>query len=194
MIRVNSAFSIQITIPFTPTLQGHIFDFIGTFHLMKVTTVLLCISNLFFSVVIANGQNGIITTGGDLTGDGGSISFSTGQVVFTTQSGVNGSVAAGLQQAYEISVITEAEDTKEILLSCSIYPNPTTTFLFLQINALKYNDLVYQLYDSNGRLLETREVVAKKTTISMSEYISAIYFLKVITRRGNVKTFKIIKH
>lgn len=194
MIRVNSAFSIQITIPFTPTLQGHIFDFIGTFHLMKVTTVLLCISNLFFSVVIANGQNGIITTGGDLTGDGGSISFSTGQVVFTTQSGVNGSVAAGLQHPYEISVITEAEDTKEILLSCSVYPNPTTSFLFLQINSLKYNDLVYQLYDSNGKLLETREVKAEKTTISMLEYVSAIYFLKVITRRGNVKTFKIIKH
>ncbi|WP_372948609.1 T9SS type A sorting domain-containing protein [Mariniphaga sp.] len=161
---------------------------------MKVVTVLLCIFVLFLSVVTANGQNGIITSGGDLTGNGGSISFTVGQVAFTTQSGVNGSVAAGVQQAYEISVITEAEDTKDLLLSCSVYPNPTTSFLFLQINTLKYNDLVYQLYDANGKLLETREVKAEKTTISMSEYVSAIYFLKVITRRENVKTFKIIKH
>ncbi|MBN1821953.1 MAG: T9SS type A sorting domain-containing protein [Prolixibacteraceae bacterium] len=161
---------------------------------MNVTSVLLCISILFLSVGFANGQNGIITSGGKLTGDGGSMSFSAGQVAFTTQSGVNGSVAAGVQQAYEISVLTEATDTKDILLNCSVYPNPTTNFLYLQINTLKYNNLVYQLYDANGRLLKTREVEGEKTTIPMSGYVSAAYFLKVVVNRINVKTFKIIKH
>lgn len=161
---------------------------------MKVTTVLLGNFILFLSSVIVNGQSGIITSGGDLTGNGGSASLSAGQVAFTTQSGVNGSVVAGLQQAYEISMLTETEDTNDILLSCSVYPNPTTNFLFLQINILKYNDLIYKLYDVDGILLKTQELKTEKTTISMSEYVPAAYFLKVMTRQINVKTFKIIKH
>jgi hypothetical protein len=67
-------------------------------------------------------QSTIPATGGNAAGNGGSVSYTVGQIVYTTVSGTNGSVAQGVQQPYEISVVTGIEN-KEINLSCSIYSN-----------------------------------------------------------------------
>jgi hypothetical protein len=42
--------------------------------------------------------------GGEATGSGGSVSYSVGQVVYTTNTGINGSVAQGVQQPYEFQM------------------------------------------------------------------------------------------
>ena len=58
-------------------------------------------------------QESINTTGGNATGDGGSASYSIGQMVYTTTTGDDGSVAQGVQQAFEIYVLG-VEDLEEI--------------------------------------------------------------------------------
>ncbi|MEJ5266144.1 MAG: hypothetical protein WHT29_12590, partial [Bacteroidales bacterium] len=80
-------------------------------------------------------QESVNATGGNAFGSGGSVSYSVGQVVYTTNSGTNGSVAQGVQQPYEISVVTGLEEAKGINLSVSAYPNPTTDYLTLRIDA-----------------------------------------------------------
>jgi hypothetical protein len=82
-----------------------------------------------FSTVMA--QESVNATGGDATGSGGSASYSVGQLVYTTNSGTDGSVAQGVQQAFEISVVLGIEEANEIKLSA--YPNPTTNYLTLNI-------------------------------------------------------------
>ena len=62
-------------------------------------------------------QEAIPATGGEASGSGGSASYTVGQVVYTTNVGTNGnSVAEGVQQPYEISVVTGIPEAKDISL------------------------------------------------------------------------------
>ena len=137
-------------------------------------------------------QQATTASGGDASGSGGSVSYSVGQVVYTTNTGSSGSVAQGVQQPYEIS-ITVGLNEMGVNLNLSAYPNPTTNYLMLQID--NYDKaLSYQLFDISGKLLETNTIVANSTTIKMEQLATATYFLKVIQNNKEVKTFKIIKN
>ncbi len=150
-------------------------------------------------------QVSINSTGGNASGSGGSVSYSVGQLTYQTHTGTNGSVAEGVQQAYEISVVTGIVEAKGINLSLKAYPNPTTDNLTLSIDAstsLNIQSMSYQLFDINGRLLQNGQIASMQTSIEMSNLRPATYFLKVIhssnnvgaTQTSEVKTFKIIKH
>jgi hypothetical protein len=43
--------------------------------------------------------------------------------------GTNGTAAQGVQQPYEISVVTAIEKALDILLEMVVYPNPATDFV-----------------------------------------------------------------
>ena len=150
----------------------------------------------------AQAQQATVVAGGTASGNGGTVSYSIGQVVYTTSTGTNGSVAQGVQQAYEITAVTGIEEAKGISLEVSAYPNPTTDYLTLTIGAsTSFNDqpISYKLYDMNGKIIETQKIVDENTTIVMSNLLPATYFLTVVkTMDGKspqeVKTFKIAKN
>ena len=139
-------------------------------------------------------QTSVNATGGDALGSGGSASYSVGQVVYTTNTGTNGSVAQGVQQAFEISVVTGLEEAKGINLSVSAYPNPTTDYLTLEVKDVELLNLHFQMYDMNGKLLQNEKITGNQTSIVMSNLVPATYFVKVIQGNKEVKTFKIIKN
>ena len=137
-------------------------------------------------------QTSTNAAGGNASGSGGSVSYSVGQVLYTTNTGTEGSVAHGVQQPYEISVETGIE-IKEINLSITAYPNPTSDYLQLKVEYEDFKDLSYQLYDINGKLLQTKELVNTETQIDISSYAATTYFVKVTRGKKELKTFKIIK-
>ena len=138
-------------------------------------------------------QEAIPASGDKATGTGGTASYSVGQVVYTTNTGTNGSVAQGVQQSYEISVVNGIEDAKDINLECMAYPNPTSDFLTLNIKNYDNKDLTYQLFDMSGELLENKKLTSNETTITMENRVAGIYFIKVTDNQQEIKTFKIIK-
>ena len=139
-------------------------------------------------------QTSVNVTGGNSSGSGGSVSYSVGQVTYQTHTGTNGSVAQGVQQAYEISVVTAIEQAKGINLSVKAYPNPTTDYLTLEVKDFELSALSFQLYDINGKLLQREKITGNQTSIVMSNLVPASYFVKVIQGNKEVKTFKIIKN
>ena len=142
-------------------------------------------------------QESINTTGGNASGSGGSVSYSVGQIVYTTSTGTNGSVANGVQQPFEISVVTGLEEAKGIMLSLTAYPNPTTDYITLSIDAstkLSIQSMSYQLYDMQGKLIQNEKITGKQTNIVMSNLLPATYFVKVVQKNKELKTFKIIKN
>ncbi len=155
-----------------------------------VATLLYFVS----SVSTASGQNAIPATGGNATGSGGSASYSVGQVVYTTNVGPTGSVAQGVQQPYEISIVIGLEEAKEINLLVSAYPNPTKEFLNLKVENYNVENLSYQLFDIQGKLLESKKIESKETSIVTSNLVPATYFLRVIESNREIKTFKIVKN
>ena len=157
---------------------------------LGVATLLACM----FSLSTVSAQESVNATGGNASGSGGSASYSVGQVVYTTNTGTNGSVAQGVQQAYEISVVSAIEEIKGINLTISAYPNPTTDYLTLSIGEFEISNLSYQLYDMNGKLLQSEKITGNQTSIVMSNLVPATYFVKVIESNREIKTFKIIKN
>ena len=147
-----------------------------------------------FSLTTIMAQESVNTTGSNASGSGGSVSYSVGQVVYTTNTGTNGSVAQGVQQPFEISIVTGIEEAKGINLSVSAYPNPTTDYLTLSIGEFDISNLSYQLYDMNGKLLQNEKITGNQTSIAMGNLVPANYFVKVIQGNKEVKTFKIIKN
>lgn len=164
---------------------------------MKLEILKLSAVFLFcFGLTSVQAQETISATGGEASGNGGSASYSVGQVVYTTNTGTTGSVAQGVQQAYEISVVSGIEQAKDIMLECKAYPNPTTDYLTLKVDAsttLSIQSLSYQLFDISGKLLKSKKITSNETEIEMINLVPATYFLKVITNQQKVKTFKIIK-
>ncbi|MFO7791233.1 MAG: T9SS type A sorting domain-containing protein [Bacteroidales bacterium] len=167
---------------------------------LKLSAILL----LVLGLTGLQAQTSLNATGGDASGSGGSVSWSVGQVMYQTHTGTNGSVAEGVQQPYEISVVTAIEEAKGINLSVSAYPNPTTGYLTLSIDgdvktSHSLSLMSYQLFDMNGKLLQSEKITGNQTNIAMSNLVPATYFVKVtIKTQGlasqEIKTFKIIKH
>ena len=164
------------------------------FNRVKLNAVLL----LGLGLTGLQAQESLNATGGNTSGSGGSASYSVGQVVYTTNTGTSGSVAQGVQQPYEISVVTGIEEAKGINLSVSAYPNPTTDYLTLEIEGDVQTQYIASLYDMNGKLLQSTKITGKQTSIDISNLVPATYFVKVIVKTQGlapqeVKTFKIIK-
>jgi len=158
----------------------------------------LIISAIFlflFSFTRINAQEAIPVSGGEATGSGGSVSYSVGQVFYSTSSSTNGSVSQGTQQPFEISVVTEIKEAENITLECLAYPNPTTEFVTLKIDAsTSLGNLNYQIFDINGKLLQTQKIENNETEISIKNYVSGNYFLKITNENVDIKKFKIIKN
>ena len=71
----------------------------------KTKPILLLATGLLWAG-LAQAQESVNAYGGDAKGSGGTVAYSVGQIVYTTHTGATGSVAQGVQQAYEISVVT----------------------------------------------------------------------------------------
>lgn len=157
---------------------------------LKISIFLL----LFLSVVTMNAQETLSTSGAEATGSGGSVSYTIGQVFYTANTGTNGSVSQGTQQPFEISVVTGIKEAEKISLQCIAYPNPTTEFLTLKIESYEVENLKYEIFDINGKLLQSQKIESIETEISMKNYVSGNYFLKITNGNSEIKKFKIIKN
>jgi hypothetical protein len=151
---------------------------------------LLLVSLLW--VPFAQAQTSVNTSGGNATGSGGTVSYTIGQIVYTTNSGSTGSIAQGVQQPYEISIVQGIENLA-VHLQLNAYPNPTSDYISLTIDNKVFSNGSLQLYDINGKLIESKKIIASVEKISLASLPSATYFLKVTIDDKEVKTFKIVK-
>jgi hypothetical protein len=158
----------------------------------KVIGSTLCLMLFFHAWSFA--QEAVPTTGGEALGAGGTVSYTIGQVAYNTYSSASNSEAQGVQQPYEISVVTSIYEQVVVGIECNVFPNPSTRFLQLQIEGDNLEEVTYQLYDVSGKLLEINQVDARLTTINMEKYVSATYLLYVRKENQTMQTFKIIKN
>ncbi len=174
---------------------------------MKTTKpFLLAIACMGFTVVQA--QNTVCASGGNASSATGNISYSVGQIAYTTNTSSTGSVAQGVQQPYEISVLTGTDESAGISLLYTVYPNPVANMLTFKVEGTVYPDCLISLFDINGKLLRETNLISAETKIDMSPFVTGAYLL-AIRKTGqstnappatgmnsalNIKTFKIIKY
>ncbi len=147
---------------------------------------------LLLCSVTANAQQATMAAGGDASGNGGTVSYSVGQVVYTTISGSGGKVSQGVQQAYEIYSVGIEDWVAGIAFS--VFPNPTTDQVTLEVAGSHPLPMAYRLTDTHGRLVGSETITTSQTLIDMRTCAEATYFLTVTVADRQVQTFKIVKN
>lgn len=155
---------------------------------VKLCTILLCLG------ATVSAQQVTSSSGGDASGSGGSIAYSVGQVVYLYTNSTTGSVAEGVEQPYEISIVTSVNEYVKKDIGLTVYPNPTTNLIKLKVESSNIDNLSFQLYDLQGKLLETQKINSANTLINVENFPNATYFVKVLRNNKEVETFKIIKN
>ena len=146
-----------------------------------------------FNIALLPAQETIPSSGGNAAGSGGSVSYTVGQITYQTFSGTINSIAQGVQQPYEISVVTAIENTEGIKLEFKVYPNPTRGLMTLSIKPFNNENFKYRIYDLGGILLQDKKISSEEIEISIEGFSSSTYFLRVIKDGIEVKIFKIVK-
>lgn len=154
----------------------------------KTTLTTSCL--VFFGFVF--GQTSVNTAGGEVKNSSGSVSYSIGQVAYTSVSNSNGSVSQGVQQAFEISTLSLEENKFNFTMNA--FPNPTTENLNLRVGNYKQEKLAYKLIDLEGKVISGASMLSEETTIDMKQLPVATYFVEVHNESKKVQTFKIIKN
>ena len=160
---------------------------------MRIQIPTLTVIAFTICVLSSSAQEGVSSAGGEAKGSGGTVSYSIGQIFYSTHTGTAGTVAEGVQQPYEISVVTSIIEAEGIDLVISAFPNPVTDHLILRVEEYDPQNLSFQLFDVSGKMVQIGKVVEYQTIIDMTGHPRAVYLLKILDKESEIKTFRIIK-
>jgi Secretion system C-terminal sorting domain len=149
---------------------------------------------ILLTVLINNlsAQESTVTAGGKASGTNGSSSYSIGQIVFEDVATTGGTTLNGVQQPFEIFIVTSVGNLAASVKAI-VFPNPSTDRVILKIDNPLSNKYSYSLYNSNGILLANNKVLVSSTEIALTTYSKGVYILEVQSRGQKIKSFKIVK-
>jgi len=163
-------------------------------------------------------QTQVTAGGGEASSSAGIVSYSVGQVAYQSYITSNGTIAEGIQQAYEISTLIGIEDKTISLVQVVLYPNPVTDYLILSVKTqdiasqkpqdvafqqtqdiasqqyITSQQLQFQLYDLQGKLVQSQKLTDSETQINMRGYVPSTYYIKVTLENKLVEEFKVVKN
>ena len=105
--------------------------------------------------------------------------------------GGNGNINQGVQQPYDIGVVTGID---EVGINLSVFPNPTSGLLTLTVADDDASLLSYQLFDAAGRMIDTRNKLNSTNTISLDGHATGVYTLSVSRENKQVKSFRVVRN
>ena len=143
------------------------------------------------AVMSAQAQSAIVPTGGTASGNGGTVTYTVGQIAVQTNSDGTTSISEGVQQPFEISVVG-VDEHPDITLTAKLYPNPTLSTCNLQCESWQKLDEV-RIYDANGKYLFRKKIEGSLTEMDFSSYAPGTYFVNVYSDKQTLKTFKVVK-
>ena len=119
------------------------------------------------------------------------MAFSIGQTDYNS-AGPGGSVSQGNQQPYEIANGIQQAGERNALIT--VYPNPASDFIVIHSKDHPGAELVYELFDQQGKLLLSAKMTSEQAIVSFENLPNATYFLKVSERGKVISSFSIIKN
>ena len=136
-------------------------------------------------------QDAVSAAGGEASGNEGTVSYTIGQVVYTTAAGQTGSVCQGVQHAYEIYSVgmPESPDGSSI----SVFPNPAADQIFIRSSEKSDQNLGFMLFDSQGKLIQTGNLSGEVTPLNTADLPAAIYHLSFNRDEKIIQNFRIVK-
>ena len=154
---------------------------------MKQTLLLLAV--FFSSTTIAQSISpDVIATAGTTFTDGTSqLDWTLGETTTATFNSGSDMLTQGFHQPELLVTNVDNIDNTSV----SVFPNPTLTFLNVQLTA--FENTIIELYSIEGKLLETQVASSTNMQIDMTNYSAGTYLLRVNTAKGKTSTYKISK-
>ena len=168
---------------------------------MKKNTLVLF--SLFASISVS-AQEVVSTQGDSYTNASANIDFTIGEVVINTGTDGTNDLTQGFHQTnWNFLGLEDFAPDYQV----TIFPNPTQDFLNIKTSA--FENVIYTLYDAQGKLVMQNILSAEQTPIQVSQLAPGAYSLELIFEEGNEsslswtpqsiaagskrKTFKLIK-
>lgn len=163
---------------------------------MKHKILRIVLLSIFFVLtgIVVFAQSDIVPAGGTATGEGGTVTFTIGQIAVQSQGEGSITFSEGVQQPYEIQTIG-IDNYPDITLNAVVYPNPTAGNVQLTMNNVQNVQLEGEVraFDTNGKLLFVKKIEGETTDIPMSDLAAGTYFVNVVSGKQVLKTFKVVK-
>lgn len=160
---------------------------------MKAKLLYSTVFFLCFFLTQLHAQGGFVSSGGNTSDNGKSLSYSIGQLDYVnmTQSDVM-LTNHGLQQPLEIDATSS---TSFIFPDMDVlfFPNPTSSVLNIKLDKLSASELEYALLDLLGKVYFKGKLLTGLNTISTIDLFPGTYFIQLISPSKEIKTFKLIK-
>ena len=145
--------------------------------------------------LVSKAQSGVVSAGADLSGAGGSIAMTVGQIAYTYLDGEAGKVHQGIQQP-QLSVMVDVKDI-DTHFPVRVFPNPVQTALFISFdptpewgNAENYS---YRLMDLQGKVIVQHDLLSPTTLVPMASLPEATYLLQIHSKTTDIKSFMVFK-
>jgi phosphoribulokinase len=133
-------------------------------------------------------QEVVSTQGETYSSPNAIIDFTVGEVVINTVSDGTNNITQGFHQTNWNFVGLENHTPS---FEAIIFPNPTSEVL--NIRASAFENVIYTLYDAQGKLIVKDKLTAEQTLIPVSQLATGSYSITLNNPTQNLKTFKLIK-
>lgn len=154
---------------------------------------MLKLSSLLFGVLASwvplLAQQAIAPVGGSTAG----LTYTVGQVAYTSATNDDLAIMAGVQQPYEIYELVSATESFD-LPKFEVFPNPASDQVHIHYELPASEEWQYQLTDMQGQLLDTSPLQASKTQVLLDTYPAGVYLLTIQAEDRLLATYKIIKN
>ena len=148
---------------------------------------ILLVLSLLISVC-ATAQEVVSTQGDSYSNTSGSIDFTVGEVVINTGTDGSNSITQGFHQSnWSLVGVVDHDLSYEAI----VFPNPTEDILNIRTHA--FENVMYSLYDAQGKLIIQNKLSAEQTLIQVSHLAAGSYSLILNNKAQKLKTFKLVK-
>ena len=139
-----------------------------------------------------------VNSGGTkMTQANGSLSFTVGELVVLSQTDSNGNTLGGGFTAGATLTTASIQETDAAVLDVSVFPNPTSDLVNIQINYSSIDQVVITITDLQGKEVYNGKYagISNVIGINTASYATGTYTLALKNIKNQVLgTYKIIKH
>ena len=92
--------------------------------------------------------------------------------------------------SYSSIVTIKLSNAKE---GITIFPNPTSNVVYLQLTDIANKKLHYTIVDLQGKIVATQTINSNTTTIAVAQLASNTYIINIVDETKTISSFKLIK-
>jgi len=90
------------------------------------------------------------------------------------------------------TIVTTIETKINTIDEINLYPNPTNGLINVNFGKNNIKNATLQVIDLLGKVIQTKQVITKKTILNLNNYSKGIYLVKFSNENGN-KIYKVVK-